>query len=93
VPYTEAVDNALDITIECSTESNIFPARVLIGSMASRFSPSNIRPSVMQNKREQRINYISAVAAVAVKKINGEIGEDVKLYLALPPVEVADAKR
>lgn len=91
-PYNDEIEGALDVTIECDKESEHFPVRVLIGSMAERYSPTNVRPSVLMNKYMQQINYVSAVVASAVSKIKNNLGDNLLLYLALPPIEVSIGK-
>ena len=54
--------------------------------------PTNQRHSVMANKHVQQINYISAITAVAVNKIRFGLGENISMYLAMPPIEVKNAK-
>lgn len=98
VPYpgndeAEALRNALDVTIvKTSGESDFFPVRALIGSMAERFNPNNIRPSVMQNKHKQQVNFISALTAVAYNKLLYGLSDEIHMYVALPPMEVNSAK-
>lgn len=91
-PYSEDIESALDVAIEKEGESQYFPARVLIGNLATRYMPTNQRPSVMANKHVQQINYISAITAVAVNKIRFGLGENISMYLAMPPIEVKNAK-
>ena len=91
-PYNDEIEGALDITIECDKESEFFPVRVLVGSMAARYSPTNVRPSVMTNKYMQKINYVSAVLASAVCKEKNVLGEELIGYVGLPPVEVNIAR-
>ena len=91
-PYSNEVEAALDVTIECEHESEFFPCRALVGQMAERYSPTNQKPSLMANKHKQKINYVSAVIAMAVSKMRHGLDNDLKLYLALPPVEVKVAK-
>ena len=87
------LENNLDVTIEKSSESQFFPVRALIGSMSSRFSDVEIRPSQMIPKHRQRINYVSSVVAVAMSKLkNQNIGDKVNMFIALPPVEVTGSK-
>ncbi len=91
-PYSDEIEGALDITIELDKESPYFPTRVLIGQMANRYSPTNVRPSVAANKHTQIINYVSAIAAAAVAKHKFDLKDNLSLYIALPPVEVRKAK-
>lgn len=92
-PNADAIEDALDVTIESTGTCMVFPCHVLIGKMAERYSPTNERPSVLQNKHLQRVNYVSAIVAVALSKLkNQNMGEDIQLYIALPPGEVRVAK-
>jgi hypothetical protein len=91
-PYNDEIEGALDVTIECDKASEFFPVRVLAGSMAARYSPTNVRPSVMANKYMQKINYVSAVLASAVCKEKNVLGDELILYVGLPPVEVNIAR-
>lgn len=92
-PNSEAIEEALDVTIESNSACTVFPCHVLIGKMAERYSPTNERPSVLQNKHLQRVNYVSAIVAVALSKLkNQNMGENIQLYIALPPGEVRVAK-
>lgn len=97
-PYSDEIESALDISIECDNGCEHFPVRVLVGQMAERYSANNIKPSTMQNKNTQRITYISAILATALSKYkqsckNGTaVDGDVGLYIALPPVEAKTAK-
>lgn len=87
------LENNLDVTIEKASESPFFPLRALVGSMSSRFSDVEVRPSQMIPKHKQRINYLSSVLAVALSKIkNNGIGDNINLFIALPPVEVTGSK-
>lgn len=92
-PYSVDIESALDVTIESNNNSEHFPVRVLVGQMADRYSPTNIKPSTMSNKHVQRINYISTVLATAVSKYKYNLEDNLQLYLALPPVEVKTAKQ
>lgn len=89
----ETLRNALDVTItKTNGNSEYFPVRALIGSMAERYSPNNIRPTVMQNKHRQRVNYVSALVATAFNKLLYGLNDGIYMYIALPPMEVATAK-
>ena len=100
VPYTNGDDvaenlkNALDVTITKTSgdKSDFFPTRALIGQLAERYSSNNVRPSVMQNKHKQQVNYISALTAAAYNKILYNLSDDMYMYVALPPMEVKSAK-
>lgn len=90
-PYDSSVENALEITIKKDGESPLFPAKVLLGSMAERYISVNERPSVSNHKYKQRINYISAIVAAAVARLKYELPTDLVLKIAVPPVEIRQA--
>lgn len=92
-PYGTGIEEALDVTIECDNDAGVFPVRVLVGAMASRFSGANERPSLMMNKHVQRINYISAILSTAIAQIRYGFEDDLILYLAIPPVEIEQARK
>lgn len=92
VPHDDQLESSLDVIIEKQGESKYFPVRALVGQMAERYTSNNVKPSVMSNKHEQKINYVSAVLAVALSKIKCGFNDNVSLYLALPPIEVRSAK-
>lgn len=86
-------ENNLDVVITKDGESEIFPIRAFLGNMASRLFSSQLRPSNLKNKVDQPINYVSALVAVALSKLYGEItSDDINLFVALPPSEVANHK-
>ena len=91
-PYSNEIEEALDVTIEIDRSSQFFPVRVLMGSLANRFSTTNIRPSVIANKSVQKVNYVSAVVSIAVAKFKENLGNKIFAYVALPPIEVRIAK-
>ena len=91
-PYSSDIESALDVVIESDNKCEYFPARVLVGQMAERYSSINERPTVLKNKHVQRVNYISAVLSVALSKHKHNLEENVGLYIALPPGEVKVAK-
>lgn len=91
-PHDDTIENSLEIIIEKQGESKYFPVKALVGQMAERYSSNNVKPSVMSNKHEQKINYISAILAVALSKLKYGFKDSVSLYLALPPIEVKKAK-
>lgn len=91
-PYSSEIEAALDVTIEADRESVFFPVRALVGQMAERYSPTNIKPSLMTNKHTQQINYVSTVLAVAISKVRYKLEDSLQVYLALPPVEAKSAK-
>lgn len=92
----ERVNKHLDVTIE-KTEgaSDFFPVRALVGQVADRYTSVSDKPSGMENKHTQRINYINAITATAVSRyVTGNSGDtlnEVYMYIALPPVEARSA--
>lgn len=86
----EDVLASLDITITKTSGSPCehFPVRVLMGDLAERYEPTNVRPSIMMNKTTQRINYISAITAIAIEKLVYKLSDNIYAYIALPPLEV-----
>ena len=94
VPYTESVVDSLEVFIrrEGAVDNDVFPCHVLMGSMAERYSASNERPSVGINKLDQRVNHVSALVAAAYLKMKHSCGDNIMLYMALPPIEVRDGK-
>lgn len=93
-PYDDNILNNLEVKItKEGAESEMFPCHVLIGSLAERYSPSNERPSVAANKLSQRVNYVSVIVAMAYMNVKYEMGNELHLYMALPPVEVKNGKQ
>lgn len=88
--HSAKIEDALDLTITKDGVSDYFPVRVLIGDLAMRYATSNLKPSVMQHKYKQQVNYISIIAATAVNKLKYDLGADMNLYVALPPIEIRD---
>lgn len=91
-PYAGGIENALEIEISKEGDSEFFPVKALIGQMAERYSSNNDRPSGAVSKYKQRINYVSAVVAVALSKIAHGLSDEMEVYLALPPAEVRFGK-
>lgn len=91
-PNDDELQNNLEVIIEKDGESTYFPVKVIVGNLAERYSPTQIQPSTMSNKHNQRINYISAVMSVAVSKLINGLTDDITLFIALPPVEVKTAE-
>lgn len=82
----------LDVNITAEQSSSEFPCRALIGELAERQSASNIRPSGLKNKTEQRVNYVSMITAAALSMISlGENNQTFDMYVALPPAEARTA--
>lgn len=90
----ERAKQSMDVTITkvSGAPSDYFPVRALIGDIGKRYSSNNIRPNGMQNKHKQQINYISAMASLAVNRLShGVMEDDIDMYIALPPIEAKPA--
>ena len=78
----------LEVVIEKDIENEYFPCRALIGELANRHSTSNIRPSGLKNKSDQKVNYISTITSAAISLIAlQEDDQDIEVFVALPPAE------
>lgn len=91
----EVLENNLDITItklDDKSENPMFPVRAMYGKMAERYSTSQVRPNSLSHKSEQLVNYVSAIMGVAVQRLREGIGENIVLFLAVPPVELHKAR-
>lgn len=104
-PYDNAIENALEVVINKegglvlkkgegvnAIEETVFPVKALIGTMADRYASTNERPSMLEHKYNQRINYVSVITAAAISRLTQNVGEDINLYIALPPTEIKKAK-
>lgn len=69
-----------------------FPTHALIGIMADRYTSLHERPSVNKRKFLQKINYVSAIVTAAINKVAYDLPDDIDLYLAVPPIEINDAR-
>lgn len=87
-PQDSTIENALEVRITKEGESDFFPARILIGALAERFSSNNDRPTNAMHKHLQKINYVSAIVAEAISRLKFGTPEEIDLYLAVPPVEL-----
>ena len=85
---------ALDVTITklSGTQCPHFPCRVIMGDMGNRYSTDCTVPSMLRNKADQAINFVSAVVASARQVMFDKVKGDIKLYIALPPIEVKYSK-
>ena len=92
-PYDPSIEESLEVFIEKEKTSTIFPVHFLCGNMAARYSSNNDVPSVNSHKYMQPINFIQAILCVAVSKVKFGNDTPVDLYIAVPPVEVNDAKK
>lgn len=85
---SDFVDN-IDLTITKDGESDFFPVRILGGSLAFRYSSASIKPSMLDNKSKQAVNYYSIITAIASSMtMSGESYTDINCYICLPPVEI-----
>lgn len=94
IPDASDIESSLELTIERTddkietVQGDFFPATVLVGQMANRYSSSQQKPSGMSNKYTQKINYVDALLGAALARVQLGAEEDIDLYLAVPPVEV-----
>lgn len=93
-PDTADLSSSLEVQIEkVSGEAcEHFPVNVLIGIMADRYTSLHDRPSVNVKKCLQKINYVSAIVVAAINRLTYELPEDIDLYLAVPPIEIHNAR-
>lgn len=93
-PDAEDIESCLDITITKDEGSpcEYFPTTALAGIMADRFTSVHTVPLVGIKKYKQKINYISAILNAAVSRIKFALPEDIDLYLAVPPMEIHEAR-
>lgn len=78
----------LEVSIEKDSPNDYFPCRALIGEMANRHSSSNVRPSGLKNKTDQKVNYISIMTSAAISLIAlNENEQNIEIFVALPPAE------
>lgn len=68
------------------------PITVLYGEMAARYSANNLRPSPLEAKYKQHINMVSLIVGTALARLE-KANTPSDLYLALPPIEVAKARK
>lgn len=91
-PSNDGDEYNLDVSIWKEGESTHFPRRFTMGDMTYRRGGDVKIPS-QQNKTRQTINYCSTVLAVAMsKRKNENIGDKVNVFIALPPLEVANSE-
>ena len=78
----------LEVVMSKDVANDYFPCRALIGELATRYSASNIRPSGLKNKSDQKVNYISCITAAAAAMLANEVEEaSIEMFIALPPAE------
>ena len=66
---------------------------VSFGKYAARSKETAIRPSVDNKKCTQAINYASVLASIAYEVERGNLWGKIKVLLAVPPVEIEQAKQ
>ena len=82
----ELIDTS-DIPVDKLFTKPNFPLHVMIGSMAYSNAGINVTPKINEYKTGQLVNYVSLISAIALSRLSDNIGENLTLYLALPPVE------
>jgi len=91
------VESCLEVQIERTTPASVpanFPVNALVGIMAEKHRGVNERPNMLMHKHSQRINYVSAILACAMSKLKyGDLTENLDLYIAVPPIEVEEARK
>ncbi len=88
VPNSNDLFDNFDITInKIEGETAYFPVRALIGTLAERYKPTNLRPSMNSNKSKQRVNYVSIITAVASGIMSSGIDPTVAVIIDFPPLE------
>lgn len=93
-PDASDVASCLEVNIvkDSGSQCDYFPANVMIGIMADRFTNLHDRPSVNTRKCLQRINYVDAIVTAAINKLTQDISDDLSLYIAVPPIEITTAR-
>ena len=93
-PDAEDVESSLDISItkDSGAECEYFPTTALAGIMADRFTSVHTVPLVGIKKYKQKVNYVSAIMSAAVSRLKYSLPEDIDLYLAVPPMEIHEAR-
>ena len=85
--------DSLEIVVEHPNDpTGFFPMHVLMGNIAERHRTTPEYPQVGVNKHAQRINYLSAVVAMALSQIQHGVTGDINLYIAVPPSQITEAK-
>lgn len=95
-PDAADIESCLEVQI-AKTEggaNDFFPVNVIMGIMAERSTEVNERPSVIEAKYKQRINYTSAIVAAALSKLKfSGLDDAIDLYLAVPPAQIVEARK
>lgn len=93
-PNAEDIESNLELTIvKDGAPSNYFPVTLLAGQMARRHSMICEVPNMNSNKHVQRVNYYSAIMAVALGKIKFGLADDIFFLMDVPPVEIENARK
>lgn len=93
-PDTPDIESCLEVQItkDGGNACEHFPANVLVGIMAEKHINTNVRPSALMSKPKQRVNFVSAIIACAISKLKYNTEDNVDLYLAVPPLQIDEAK-
>ena len=93
-PDATDIESSLEVHINKTSGEPCewFPVNVLAGIIADRYSTLQDRPSVNTKKYTQPINYISAIISAAIARLKYETPESIWLYLAVPPIEIHEAR-
>lgn len=83
------INDNLELIIDKSEQSTIFPMHGILGKLAQSCYSDNIKPSLDDNKKcVQRINYLSIITAVALSKVQHDFDDSpLTVWVALPPLE------
>lgn len=86
-PVSEDVKNIIE------NGEEFYPMHVLIGEVSDRYDSVDIRPNSDSGKIKQRCNHASCITAVALSKLrNPNMGNNIDLFIALPPSEIKGFK-
>jgi len=93
-PDTTDIESCLEVHITKTggEPCEHFPVNVMAGIIAERYSTLQDRPSVNTKKYTQAINYVSAIMSAAIARLKYETPENIWLYLAVPPIEIYEAR-
>ena len=83
--------NNLEFIIEkTSGQSDFFPMHGLMGNMAEAYGVAMTYPNSLASKGRQPVNYLSTLIAVTLSRIQyPTLGDNISLYVALPPAELS----
>ena len=83
----EQVVSMITAVREYSDILDMFPMHALVGTMAERFTNALDIPSGVIPKAGQRINYLSLLTCIVVSKIREGLGDDINVFVDLPPLQ------